>query len=79
MKWLREAGLSVPGDIGIVGFDDIDASALMHPTLSTVSVPKELIGTLAVRTVLAMIEARVTTLDQPRVLVETVFIARESC
>jgi DNA-binding LacI/PurR family transcriptional regulator len=76
MKWLREAGLSVPGDIGIVGFDDIDASALMHPTLSTVSVPKELIGTLAVRTVLAMIEARVTTLDQPRVLVETVFIAR---
>jgi len=79
MKWLHENGRSVPKDVGVVGFDDIDASAHVHPALSTVAVPKERIGELAVRTLLQMIAAGVTTLDQPRVVVETHFVERESC
>lgn len=78
LKWLREAGRAVPREVSVVGFDDIDASAQVHPALSTVAVPKERIGELAVRTLLAMIDAGVTTLDQPRVLVETQFVVRES-
>lgn len=79
LKWLNEAGRKVPGEVGVVGFDDLDASAHVHPALSTVAVPKERIGGLAVRTLLGMIEAGVTTLDNPRVVVETRFIVRESC
>ncbi len=78
LKWLREARKAVPGDVSVVGFDDIDAAAHVHPALSTVAVPKERIGELAVRTLLAMIAAGVTTLDQPRVMVDTQFVVRES-
>ena len=79
LKWLSQNGRSVPKDVGVVGFDDIEASAHVHPALSTVAVPKERIGELAVRTLLQMIAAGVTTLDQPRVVVETHFVERESC
>lgn len=78
LKWLREAGRTVPGDVSVVGFDDIDASAHVHPALSTVAVPKERLGELAVRTLAGMITAGTTTLDQPRVMVDTDFIVRES-
>ncbi len=79
LKWLNENGRKVPSEVGVVGFDDLDASAHVHPALSTVAVPKERIGELAVRTLVGMIAAGVTTLDNPRVVVDTRFIARESC
>jgi LacI family transcriptional regulator len=37
MAALREAGLSIPGDMAIAGFDDIFAARLVAPTLTTVS------------------------------------------
>jgi DNA-binding LacI/PurR family transcriptional regulator len=36
MRALQEHGLDVPGDIAIVGFDDIPAASLAHPSLTTV-------------------------------------------
>ncbi len=40
MYAIREAGLSVPGDVSVVGFDDIAEASISHPTLTTVSYPK---------------------------------------
>lgn len=39
MAGFREAGLSVPADVSVVGMDDVFLSALMHPALTTVRLP----------------------------------------
>lgn len=39
MRAVRDAGLRVPGDISIVGFDDIDISAYTTPSLTTIRQP----------------------------------------
>jgi DNA-binding LacI/PurR family transcriptional regulator len=49
-------GLKIPQDLSIVGFDDIEISAMTDPALSTVRVEKELLGRLAVRRLLHHIE-----------------------
>lgn len=43
----REAGLDIPGDLAVAGFDDIEASAMTHPPLTTVSNPAYETGLLA--------------------------------
>jgi DNA-binding LacI/PurR family transcriptional regulator len=49
----RAAGLSIPGDMSIVGFDDITLAALAEPPLTTVSIPREVLGRKAVEALLA--------------------------
>jgi DNA-binding LacI/PurR family transcriptional regulator len=43
----REYGLSVPEDISIVGFDDIDTAAYFNPPLTTVRQNRDAIGARA--------------------------------
>lgn len=37
---IHAAGLSVPGDVSVIGFDDIELSSFLFPPLSTVRVPR---------------------------------------
>lgn len=50
---VRAAGLSVPGDIALAGFDDIPTLADQHPTVSTVRLPLEEIGRMSAEMLLA--------------------------
>lgn len=43
----REAGVALPQQLSIVGFDDIDLAAFSAPPLTTVAQPKQQIGTVA--------------------------------
>jgi LacI family transcriptional regulator len=42
-----DAGISVPRDLSITGFDDLEISTLIHPHLTTVHVPSRQIGVFA--------------------------------
>ncbi|QJQ96129.1 MULTISPECIES: LacI family DNA-binding transcriptional regulator [Halomonadaceae] len=55
MGVLQRAGITIPGDISVVGFDGIAIGALMHPSLCTVVQPRAAIGQAAVDTLLGMI------------------------
>jgi DNA-binding LacI/PurR family transcriptional regulator len=41
---LRERGLQVPRDISVTGFDDIELAKFCYPALTTVHIPRDLIG-----------------------------------
>lgn len=49
MKALKEAGVAIPGEVSLVGFDDISFGAIADPPLSTVHVFKQEMGEAAVR------------------------------
>ena len=49
LKALREAGIRVPEDMSVVGFDDIPLASDLTPALTTVHVPHEELGREAVR------------------------------
>ncbi|MBT2486181.1 MULTISPECIES: LacI family DNA-binding transcriptional regulator [unclassified Microbacterium] len=52
---LRRAGLDVPRDVAVAGFDGILAGRLITPTLTTVRQPMEEVGRMAVRILTAAI------------------------
>lgn len=49
MRAIRAAGLRIPEDIAVVGFDDVDAASLLDPPLTTIAPPHVEIGQEAVR------------------------------
>jgi alanine racemase len=58
MNAARELGLNVPGDLSVVGFDDVDLAAHVEPALTTVHQPIRQKGIDAVRLLLAEVEQR---------------------
>ena len=52
----RELGLSIPGDVALVGFDDVDAAALVSPALTTVGNPSYETGRSAGKLLLSRLQ-----------------------
>ena len=47
LRWLSEQGVSVPGQVSVLGFEDARSSRFMHPSLSTIAHPIEAIARTA--------------------------------
>lgn len=76
IRAIREAGKTVPGDIAVVGFDNIMAGAYVSPALTTVSQPKEEMARLAIAFLLQRIAHPETPPQRARL--KTSRVARES-
>jgi DNA-binding LacI/PurR family transcriptional regulator len=58
---LHRHGLSVPGDVSIVGFDDLNMAAFYNPPLTTVHIPRHEIGRRAAAELIELLAGRAVT------------------
>ena len=56
MRAIRTAGLRIPEDIAVVGFDDVDAALMVDPPLTTIAPPHVEIGQESVRKLFHIID-----------------------
>ena len=77
MRELQAAGIRVPADVGVVGFDDMHLSALLAPPLTTVRQPMRLMGERACSLLLERIAD--PALPPRTECLPTELVIRESC
>lgn len=75
---MAKRGLSVPGDLSIVGFDNIPFSDMVHPPLTTVRQPIEEMAGRVVENLLKVIDGKVDAHDHQAFVFEPKLIVRES-
>ena len=73
---LKEAGLCIPTDVRVVGFDDSRMAPFLTPPLTTVRAPTEDVGRLAARHLFTLLDGR---LPEHATVLATEMIARQSC
>ncbi len=73
---LREAGLRIPEDISVIGFDDREISQHTHPPLTTLVLPHFEMGTIAAENLIEMAGGHISSPVQ--IKVECPLVERES-
>jgi LacI family transcriptional regulator len=76
IKAIEEAGLRVPEDIAVAGFDDSDYAAISVPSLTSVQQDRVGLGTAAVEALLRMLDAPDSS--PPSVVLPVELVVRES-
>ena len=77
MEAAHDLLLDIPGDVSIIGFDDIPEARVVHPKLSTVRLPLEQMGRVAVEPLLEHVED--LDLQPKHITLSTKLIERQSC
>nr|WP_269327491.1 LacI family DNA-binding transcriptional regulator [Kineosporia mesophila] len=70
----RRLGLSIPGDIALIGFDGLSVGEVLDPPLTTINVDKRRMGELAV----AQVERLLAGEDSPLAMLSTDLLVRDS-
>ncbi len=76
MQRLKEHNVNIPNEIAIIGYDDIQLSILVTPTLTTISQPKALMARKSVEMLLTMINGGI--LNEKCLMLEPSLIIRNS-
>jgi DNA-binding LacI/PurR family transcriptional regulator len=72
----QEAGLRVPEDISVVGFDDLPMATFSKPQLTTIRQPLETMGQIAAKSLISRIESK--AMHQAVIVIEPQLIVRAS-
>ncbi len=79
MRAARGCNLSIPGDLSVVGFDDIPFASFTNPALTTIAQPMRKMGQQALQMALELMETQnLADLDPSDVIVKGQLIVRES-
>jgi LacI family transcriptional regulator len=80
LKAVREAGLQVPHDVALVGFDDLPLASAVQPPLTTVRQPIERLGSMAADLLLNLLENPPDgQAPAHHIVLPTKLIVRDSC
>jgi DNA-binding LacI/PurR family transcriptional regulator len=77
LKAAKKAGVAVPDDLAIVGFDDLPIAPFLEPALTTVRVPAREIGSVAARVLMDAL-SNSTPLGEPAQVLRTELVIRDS-
>jgi DNA-binding LacI/PurR family transcriptional regulator len=77
LKAIRDLGLSVPEDVSVAGFDNIDLASYCYPALTTVMVPAYEMGQKAAQQLISQVEDPKCELR--KYCLDTELIIRDSC
>lgn len=77
IKVAKESGFKIPEDFSLIGFDDIEFSSVLNPSLTTIRVDKVMLGSQAFKALIKSIkEDVITELTLPVQLVERETVKR---
>ena len=76
MQTIKEKGLRIPEDIGLVGYDDIPFSSLMNPALTTIKLNKQELGIESVKLLLYRING--SRKKVKKIMLDVELIVRET-
>jgi DNA-binding LacI/PurR family transcriptional regulator len=77
MKVIQESGLSIPDDISIIGFDDIEIASRIFPSLTTNAAPINTIAEKAVSMIISAINGK--DIEYQHIIMPAQLIIRLSC
>jgi LacI family transcriptional regulator len=77
LRAFLEHRISIPGEMSVVGFDDIEIASYMHPSLTTVHVDISQLGSIAVRSLLESRNGQHRSMER-HVLLSAQLVVRES-
>lgn len=76
IRELRRRGISVPGDVSVIGFDNSQTGQLTSPSLTSVAAPLDQLGQIAAQNLIAVIQGARSS--QEPLSLPTRLIVRES-
>lgn len=78
IRAIHDAGLRIPEDVSVVGFDNLDISAMFEPPLTTMSQPLYKMGGLAVARLIDLIKNKDGDLPPKTFTVNSKLVIRQS-
>jgi len=79
MEKIKQLGLRIPEDIGIIGFDNLKISGYLEPKLTTVAKPMYRMGLIATRLLFDIMEEGQSENEPQEILIQSKIKVRKSC